>query len=160
DVIDKKFAKLSKYFSDDITARVVLSKQKDKDKIEATINAKGAVFRAEEVCDDIYDGIEAVVDRLAAQMKKFKGKLQKRYNDNKALKFEMMPDTEEETEEETDNIVRKKNFTLRPMDVEEAILEMEMLEHNFFVFLDTATDSVSVVYKRNDGGYGVIETER
>ena len=156
DTMEKKFDKLGKYFSDDITVNVVLSQERGKDKIEATINAKGAVFRAEEVVQDIYEGIDRVVDKLSSQMARFKGKLQKRYNDNKALKFEILPDYEEEVEEV--KVVRTKKFELTPMTVEEAILEMEMLQHNFFVFLDMETDSVNVVYIRKDGNYGVLET--
>ena len=156
DTIEKKFDRLGKYFSDDIDVNTVLSQERGNDKIEVTINAKGAVFRAEEIASDIYEGIDKVVDKLASQMSRFKGKLQKRYNDNKALKFEFLPD-EEEVEEET-NVVKTKKFELRPMDVDEAILEMEMLEHNFFVYLDMDTDSVNVVYKRKNGNYGVLET--
>ena len=99
ETVEKKLDKLDKYFSDEATAKVVLSKERGRDKIEATINAKGAVFRAEEVTDDIYEGIDLAVDKLASQMSRFKGKLRKRYNDNKALKFEFMPEPETETEE-------------------------------------------------------------
>lgn len=97
-----------------------------------------------------------VEDKLSSQMAKFKGKLQKRYNNNKALKFEYLPEPEEEVEEV--RVVRTKKFELTPMTVEEAILEMEMLQHNFFVFLDMESDSVNVVYSRKDGNYGVLET--
>lgn len=160
DTIEKKLDRLGKYFSDDITANAVLSQERGRDKIEVTINAKGAVFRAEEMNQDIYEGIDKVVDKLASQMSRFKGKLARRYNDNKALKFEFdepEEDAEEEEIEETP-VVKTKKFELRPMDVDEAILEMEMLGHNFFVYLDMDTDSVNVVYKRNGGDYGVLET--
>ena len=158
--IEKKLDRLDKYFSEDITATAVLSQERGRDKIEVTINAKGAVFRAEEMNQDIYEGIDKVVDKLASQMSRFKGKLAKRYNDNKALKFEFdEPDEDEEFEEIEDTpVVKTKKFELRPMDVDEAILEMEMLGHNFFVYLDMDTDSVNVVYKRNGGDYGVLET--
>jgi len=156
DTIEKKFDKLGKYFSDDIAAKVVLSQERGKDKIEVTINAKGAVFRAEEVAPDVYEGIDRAVDKLASQMSKFKGKLQKRYNDNKALKFEVLPQAEEEVEEV--KVVKTKKFQLEPMTVDEAILQMEMLQHDFFVFLDMESDSVNIVYSRKDGNYGVLET--
>ena len=166
DTIEKKLSRLDKYFSEDIVANVVLSQKRGRDKIEVTINAKGVVFRAEELNSDIYEAIDKVVDKLANQMSKFKGKLQKRYNDNKALKFEF--DQTEAVEEDEDGksfeeiydtpVVKTKKFELRPMDVDEAILEMEMLGHNFFVYLDMETDSVNVVYKRNGGSYGVLET--
>ncbi|MBR2547494.1 MAG: ribosome-associated translation inhibitor RaiA [Eubacterium sp.] len=169
DTIEKKLSRLDKYFSDDIVANVVLSQKRGRDKIEVTINAKGVVFRAEELNSDIYEAIDKVVDKLSNQMSKFKGKLAKRYNDNKALKFEFdQTDADEDMDEEEDGksfeeiydtpVVKTKKFELRPMDVDEAILEMEMLGHNFFVYLDMDTDSVNVVYKRNGGSYGVLET--
>lgn len=160
DTIEKKLDRLDKYFSEDVSSNVVLSQERGRDKIEVTINAKGAVFRAEEMNQDVYDGIDRVVDKLSSQISRFKGKLAKRYNDNKALKFEFEePEDEEDYEEIEDTpVVKTKKFELRPMDVDEAILEMEMLGHNFFVYLDMDTDSVNVVYKRNGGNYGVLET--
>ena len=160
DTIEKKLDRLDKYFSEDVSANVVLSQERGRDKIEVTINAKGAVFRAEEMNQDIYEGIDRVVDKLSSQITRFKGKLAKRYNDNKALKFEFEePEDDEDYEEVEDTpVVKTKKFELRPMDVDEAILEMEMLGHNFFVYLDMDTDSVNVVYKRNGGNYGVLET--
>ena len=157
DTIDKKFEKLGKYFSDDITINVVLSQERGKDKIEVTINAKGTVFRAEEVAVDVYEGIDKAVDKLSRQMAKYKGKLQKRYNDNKSLRFENIPEVEEDEEIEEVKIVKTKKFELQPMEVEEAIIRMEMLGHDFFVFLDMETDSVNIVYSRKDGNYGLIE---
>lgn len=159
DTIDKKFEKLGKYFSDDITINVVLSQERGKDKIEVTINAKGTVFRAEEVAADVYEGIDKAVDKLSSQMAKYKGKLQKRYNDNKSLRFENIPEVDEDEEIEEVKIVRTKKFELQPMEVEEAIIRMEMLGHDFFVFLDMETDSVNIVYSRKDGNYGLLETK-
>ena len=159
DTIDKKFQKLGKYFSDDITINVVLSQERGKDKIEVTINAKGTVFRAEEVAVDVYEGIDKAVDKLSRQMAKYKGKLQKRYNDNKSLRFENIPEVEEDEEIEEVKIVKTKKFELQPMEVEEAIIRMEMLGHDFFVFLDMETDSVNIVYSRKDGNYGLLETK-
>lgn len=157
ETIEKKLDKLGKYFSDEITANVVLSHVAGRDKIETTILAKGTIFRAEDISDDIYDSIDVVVDKLSSQMSKFKGKLQKRYNDNKALKFEFLPEFEED-EEQQGEVVKKKVFELRPMDEEEAILQMEMLGHQFFVYLDANTGTVNVLYKRKDGDYGLLET--
>ncbi|MDD7511222.1 MAG: ribosome-associated translation inhibitor RaiA [Peptostreptococcaceae bacterium] len=156
ETIEKKIDKLGKFFSDDITAHVVLSHEGSKDKIETTINAKGTIFRAEESGQDIYECIDKSTDKLASQMAKFKGKLQKRYNDNSALKFEFLPEAEDEAK--SGKIVKNKKFELAPMSAEEAVLQMEMLQHQFFVFLDMDTDSVNVVYKRKDGNYGLMET--
>lgn len=153
--IEKKLGRLDKYFSDETEATVKLSKEGSKDKIEATIKAKGNIFRAEEKGNDIYDSVDKVVDKLSNQMSKFKTKLQKKHKDNKDVFFAELPEIEEEKEIE---IVKTKKFQLEPMNAEEAIMQMELLGHNFFVFLNMETDSVNVVYKRNDGCYGVLET--
>ena len=157
DTIEKKFEKLGKYFSDDIDVNVVLSQERSKDKIEVNINAKGARFRTEQVADDIYEGIDKAIDKLSRQMSKFKGKLQKRYNDNKSVRFEEIPQPEGE-DAQVGQVVKNKKLELHPMSVEEAVLQMEMSEHDFFLFLDQETDNVSVVYKRNDGNYGTLQT--
>jgi len=98
------------------------------------------------------------VDKLSNQMSKFKGKLQKRYNDNKALKLEFVPEVDDETAHFEGDVVKRKRFQLNPMNVDEAILQMEMLQHNFFVYMDMDTETVNVVYKRKDNHYGVLET--
>ena len=155
DTIDKKLEKLDKYFSDDIDAKVVLSQEKNKDKIEININAKGAQFRTEQVADDIYEGLDKAIDKLSRQMSKFKGKLQKKYQDNQSVRFEEIPVIDEE---DTSKVVKTKRLFLQPMSVEEATLEMEMSGHDFYVFEDIDTNSVSVVYKRNDEDYGLLTT--
>ena len=160
DYIEKKLDKLDKYFNEDVSANVVVSKQKEMPKFEATINAKQAVFRAEMANDSIYDAVDMATDKLANQMSKLKGKLEARYKENKALKLEFIPEPDEDEFEEEMNIVRRKQVELAPMVAEEAILQMEMLGHDFFVFLDMDTDEVSVVYKRKGNAYGIIETTR
>ena len=155
DTIEKKLEKLEKYFSDDIDAKVVLSQEKNKEKIEININAKGAQFRTEQVADDIYEGLDKAIDKLSRQMSKFKGKLQKKYQDNQSVRFEEIPASEEE---ELAKVVKTKRLFLQPMSVEEATLEMEMSGHDFYVFEDVDTHSVSVVYKRNDEDYGLLTT--
>lgn len=156
DIIEKKFAKLDKYFSDDITANVVTIKEKGGYKVEATINTKGNIFRAETKSSDPYDCVDRCIEKLSTQMSKFKSKLQKKYKGQKDFGFETLPEYDEPQEEI--NVVRVKKFQLEPMTQEEAIMQMEMLNHNFFIYLNMETDSVNVVYKRNDGGYGVLET--
>ena len=158
--IEKKLGKLDKYFNEDVTANVVVSKLRETPKFEATISAKQAVFRAEEANDSVYDAVDIATERLANQMSKLKGKLEARYKENKALKLEFVPEPEEEEFEEELAIVRRKQVELDPMVAEEAVLQMEMLGHDFFVFLDMDTDAVSVVYKRKGGEYGLIETDR
>ncbi len=154
DTVEKKMEKLNKYFSDDIGVNVMLSAEKSRQKIEATIQIKGMIFRAEDISSDIYEGIDNVVEKLSTQMSRFKTKIQKRHKDNKDLSFADWPD---EIQEEI-KVVRTKKFELEPMTVDEAIVQMEMLEHNFFVFLNMETDSVNVVYKRRNDDYGLLET--
>lgn len=160
--IEKKFSRLGKYFHDDVVANVIVSKFKDKTKLEATINTNKTLFRAEEISDNVYEAMDLVIDRLSSQMKKFRGKLEARYKENKALKFEYIP---EETEEERTAaedlvVVKRKQFELQPMNYEEAILQMEMLGHDFFIYFDMDTESTNVVYKRKGDAYGLIETYR
>ena len=159
DTIDKKLEKLEKYFSDDIDAKVVLSQEKNKEKIEININAKGAQFRTEQVADDVYEGLDKAIDKLSRQMSKFKGKLQRKYQDNKSVRFEAIPTLDSAEENEVGKVVKTKKVELRPMTAEDAVLEMEMSGHDFFVYLDEETDKVNVVYKRKDGNYGLIEPE-
>ncbi|MDR3295250.1 MAG: ribosome-associated translation inhibitor RaiA [Clostridiales Family XIII bacterium] len=158
EIIESKFQKLGKYFSDDINANITLSLEKGRQKIEATINAKGTIFRAEDTTNDVYGSVDRVVDKLSAQMSKFKTKLQRKHTDSKAILFADVPDYTEDDGEEL-ALVRRKKFDLLPMSVDEAVLQMELLEHTFFVFLNMESDSVSVVYKRKDGNYGLLETE-
>ncbi len=129
-------------------------------KLEATINAKQAVFRSEIANDSVYEAVDMVADKLASQMSKLKGKLEARYKENKALKLEFIPEPEEEVFETEMKIVRRKRLELEPMVAEEAILQMEMLGHDFFVFLDMDTDAISIVYKRKGNAYGILETEK
>ncbi|MBR2674353.1 MAG: ribosome-associated translation inhibitor RaiA [Mogibacterium sp.] len=160
DYIEKKLGKLDKYFNEDVTANVVVSKLRETPKFEATINAKQAVFRAEMANDSIYDAVDMATDKLANQMTKLKGKLEARYKENKALKLEFVPEPDDDEYEEEMSIVRRKRIELTPMVAEEAILQMEMLGHDFFVFLDMDTNAVSIVYKRKGDDYGLIETGR
>jgi putative sigma-54 modulation protein len=158
DKIESKFRKLDKYFRGDTEAQVTLSLEKGRQGIEATINAKGIVFRAEDNSTDIYAGIDKVVDRLAGQMSRYKSKLVKKHKDKGVLNFDDIPDTDA-GEGDALTIAKRKKFSLHPMTPEEAILQMELLGHTFFVFLDMETDSIGVVYKRHDGAYGLLETE-
>lgn len=156
ETVEKKLSKLDKYFSDEINANVKLSSEGSRDKIEATIANRGTIFRAEESGNDIYDSVDRIVDKLSNQMSRFKTKLQKKHKDNKDFFFADIPETEE-TEKEI-SIVRTKKFQLEPMNAEEAVMQMELLGHNFFVFLDMETDSVNVVYRRKNNSYGLLET--
>ena len=160
DAIDKKFEKLGKYFADDIQAKVIIHPEKSKVKMEATIVTKGTIFRAEDVSQDVFDCIDIVAEKLLKQMTKYKGKLMKRNKSKESVRFEMLPEIEAAEAADDGELVKTKKFELTPMTTEEAIMQMEMLQHNFFVFPDGETDNVNVVYKRNDDDYGLLETRR
>ena len=155
--IESKLDRLGKYFSNEIAANVTLTMEKGRQKIEATINAKGTIFRAEETTNDIYNGVDRVVEKLSSQMSRFKTKLQRKHKDHKDVQFGELPEASGEEIEEI-RVVRKKQFDLKPMTADEAIMQMELLEHTFFVFLNSETDTVNVVYKRKDNDYGLLET--
>jgi putative sigma-54 modulation protein len=154
ETIEKKLEKLGKYFSDDIGVHVMLSAEKNRQKIEATIQVRGMIFRAEETTNDLYDGVDRIAEKLATQMSRFKTKIQRKHKDNNEFSFPDWPESEFSDELK---VVKKKSFQLNPMTVDEAIVQMEMLEHTFFIFLNTDTDTVNVVYKREDLDYGLLE---
>ena len=156
-LIEKKMAKLDKYFAKDIEADVMLSNEKGtRQKLEATIKAGGFIFRAEEVNADIYYCLDKVIDKLSSQMSRFKQKLIKKNKDQKEIFLSEVPDVAEAVDEV--QVVKSKKFRINPMSADEAIMQMELLGHSFFVFLDGETNAVNVVYKRDDGSYGLLET--
>ena len=160
DVTNKKLSKLDKYFQEDIEGNVTFSSEKNRKIIEVTINLPGTIIRAEESTDDMYVSIDKAVDILEREIRKYKTKLQKRYKNGQTIRFEnVVPLTKDEKEDEGPKIVRRKRFMLKPMLSEEAVLQMELLRHNFYVYMDADTGDVNVVYKRNDGNYGLIEPE-
>lgn|SRR5690554_2627680 len=159
DVTEKKLGKLEKFFQTDISGNVTFSTEKNRKIIEVTINLPGTILRAEESSDDMYASIDKTVDVLERQIRKHKTKLQKRYQNNETIRFDNVPPLTQEEEDDKPRLVRRKRFGLKPMSADEAILQMELLRHNFFVFMDADTEDVSVVYKRKDGNYGLIEPE-
>ncbi len=156
ETVEKKFTKLDKYFSNEITGNVMVIKEKANYKVESTINANGTIFRAEVRSGDPYDCVDRCIEKLSSQMSRFKTKLQKKHKGQKAVDFADIPSIEEPEEEI--HVVKKKKFQLSPMTVDEAIVQMELLEHNFFIFMNIETDAVNVVYRRDDQDYGLLET--
>jgi len=159
EVTTKKLSKLEKYFQQDIEGNVTFSTQRNHKIIEVTINLPGTILRAEESSDDMYASIDKAVDILERQIRKYKTRLQRRYQNGETIRFENVMPLPQEEEEEKPKVVRRKRFNLKPMSHEEAILQMELLGHNFFVFRDADTDDINVIYKRKDGNYGLIEPE-
>lgn len=152
--IKDKLSKLDKYFddSDVVEAKAIISTRGKDQKVEVTIWSGKYNIRAEVVNPDLYAAIDLVVDKLERQFKKYKDKI----STKRVTKIDVLPEIEDYFEEEQ-TIVRRKEVFLKPIDEEEAITEMELLGHSFFVFKNVETNKINVVYKRNDGDYGIIE---
>ena len=157
--VSEKLSKLDKYFivSENVEAKVLVRTYPYGQKIEVTIPTEYVLLRAEVVDQDLYNAIDLVIDKLEGQIRKYKTRLNRKSKDNK-LAFNLASIEPLEDEEE-DVLVKTKTITPKPMDMEEAIMQMELIGHSFFVYRDTETDAISVVYRRNDGNYGLIETE-
>ena len=158
--VESKLDRLNKYFKeDDILANVLLRVRGNSQIIEVTIPTDKFILRSEEEDKDLYAAIDLVTDKLERQIRKNKTRLNKQNIDNKYKDFNFEYETTEEEETTEDEvIVKRKNIEMKPMDEEEAILEMNLLGHEFFVYKDMHTNKVCVLYKRKDGNYGLIET--
>lgn len=156
--IEEKIGKLNKYFEnpDDLTATVVIRVRGKDQIVEVTIPAKRVILRAEESNDDLYASIDLVLEKLERQIIKNKTKMQ-----SKKVKpvFEDFAKDIESKEDNVNTIVKRKTLDMKPMSEEEAVLQMELLDHPFFIFKNITTDKVSVVYRRKDNNYGLIDTK-
>ena len=154
EITAKKFEKLDKFFSKDIEGKVTFSSVKNDKIFEATIYLPNStILRAEESTSDMYTSIDIVLDNLERQIRKNKTKLQKKYQALETIRFEKIA---EPLEEEEPKIVRVKNFDVATMSEEEAILQIELLNHDFFIFKNAKDSKTNVLYKRKDGNYGLI----
>ena len=155
DYIENKLLKLNKFFDDDTTAKITVSVEKKRQKIEATIYSKNTIFRAEQVSDDMYVTMDMIIDHIERQIRKNKTRLEKQ------LRVDAFSNIDTSTldidEEKEFNVIKVKSLTTKPMSNEEAILQMNLLGHSFFVFKNSETEQNNIVYKRKDGNYGVIE---
>ena len=158
--IDEKIDKLNKYFdNDDIEAKIIIRVSNNKQIIEVTIPTNKYTLRAEERNEDLYAAIDLVIDKLERQIRKNKTRLNDRYKKETFEDFNMaFFNDEEEVSEEDELIVKRKVIDLKPMDEEEAILQMELLNHDFFVFKNIDEECVSVLYRRKDGKFGIINS--
>lgn len=155
--VEEKIGKLERYFVDSTEVHVTLSTEKNRQKIEVTIPMKGSIIRAEETSTDMYVSIDLVEEVIERQLRKYKNKLIHK-EQNVAQLSKAFVD-EDAYDEEDIAIIRSKKFAMKPMDPEEACVQMELLGHTFFVFRNSETDEVNVVYKRKDNTYGLIEPE-
>lgn len=157
EAVEHKLGKLERYFTPDTEIHVTLSVQRERQKIEVTIPVKGDIIRSEQESNDMYVSIDLVEEVIERQLKKYKTKL----IDSKqnAAAFSQAYVEEEYDDPEEIKIVRSKRFGIKPMDPEEACVQMELLGHSFYVFRNSETDEVNVVYKRKGNTYGLIEPE-
>lgn len=157
DAVYEKIGKLERYFTPNTEVHVTLSVEKERQKIEVTIPVKGNIIRAEEVSADMYTSIDLVEEVIEKQLKKYKNKIIDFKQSGEGLSRAFI---DEEYDEDDDiKIDRVKRFAMKPMDPEEACIQMELLGHSFYVFRNSETDEVNVVYKRKGGSFGLIEPE-
>ena len=156
--VEEKLGKLERYFSPETKVNVVLSVDKERHKIEVTIPVKGKIIRSEQVSNDMYVSIDLVEEVIERQLKKYKNKLIDKHQDASAT-FKREFIEKEFTDEDEIRIERVKRFDIKPMYPEDACIQMELLGHGFYVFVNAETDETNVVYKRKGGTYGILEPE-
>ncbi len=156
--VENKLNKLEKYFTPDTDVHVTLSVEKDRQKVEVTIPVKGNYIRSEQVSSDRYVSIDLVEEVIERQLKKYRTKLVTRQQNGTSVFQQEFLEAEDEEDEEI-RIIRSKKFSMKPMYPEDACVQMELLGHDFFVFINAESEEVNVVYKRKGNTYGLIEPE-
>ena len=155
ELVEKKLEKLDKFFKDDAVAHVTMSKEKNGERLEITVSSGTMLFRSEE-CDETFNNsLDKAVDTIERQIRKNKTRLEKRLREGAFRAIDEQPEEFEDTFE-----IREKTFVMKPMTVEEAILQMNLIGHEFFMFENSETGNAAVVYKRKNGGYGLINPEK
>lgn len=155
EMLAKKVSKLDKYFSDDVVSDIVVAEQRDKKIVELTLRTNGMIYRAEERNEEVYTATDDIIDSIERQIRKNKTRLLKRLRDGVKKEFEAFNTEEEENDIK---IVKTKKYHIKPMSAEEAVLQMNLIGHELFVFLNAETNTTDIVYRRKDGDYGLIET--
>ena len=155
--VEEKLGKLDRFFAPETEVNVTLSVEKERQKIEVTIPVKGNIIRSEQVSSDMYVSIDLVEEVIERQLKKYKNKIVSKQQNAAAFAQEFV-DKDYDDEDDV-KIIRTKRFGIKPMDPEEACVQMELLGHNFYVFFNSETEEVNVVYKRKGNTYGLIEPE-
>lgn len=159
-VVQKKAEKLGRYFKPDAEMGVMLTIEKSRHIAEVTVPVDGILLRTEEATGDMYSSIDAVLKKLERKIRKHRTKLGRRlHEDAFASDTAVYEDDDSDEEEIIPRLVRSKKFSIKPMDVEEAMMQMELIGHSFFVFRNADTNDVNVLYLRNDGNYGLIEPD-
>ena len=155
--VQEKLGKLERYFTPETEIHVTLSVEKDRQKIEVTIPVKGNIIRSEQVSSDMYVSIDLVEEVIERQLRKYKTKIVNQQQAGGNFQKEFL---EKEVDDQEVKIIRSKKFDIKPMYPEDACVQMELLGHNFFAFVNAETDDISVVYKRKGGTYGIMEPDR
>mgnify|MGYP000024396573 FL=1 len=154
--VEEKFGKLDRFFAPETEVNVTLSVEKERQKIEVTIPVKGNIIRSEQVSSDMYVSIDLVEEVIERQLKKYKNKIVDKQQNAAAFAQEYV---EKDYDDDEVKIIRTKRFGIKPMYPEDACVQMELLGHNFYVFFNSETEEVNVVYKRKGNTYGLIEPE-
>ena len=159
--IEEKIGKLERYLHPETEVKVTVSAKKATQKIEVTIiPISGPIIRAEDSEENLYAAIDVVYDKLKKQIRRYKNKLQDKHKSKEeSIRFQVDDSYDEEDDSLDIVIERRKKFDMKPMSPEEAVLQMELIEHGFYMFRNIDSDDISIVYKREDGGYGLIEHE-
>jgi putative sigma-54 modulation protein len=155
--VEKKLRKFEKLFSEDAAVNVVVTLEKNRQTVEITIRDNGMVYRAESTMSEMNDALDKVTDMLMRQIRKNKTRLAKQIKSASIDDFIAQNTEVEENEDDNYEVVRKKQVLIKPITVEEAILRMNMVNHSFFMFLNADTNEINVVYKRDNGDYGLLE---
>lgn len=160
--IEEKLGRLDFYLHPSTDVKVTVSAKKARQKVEVTIiPISGPIIRAEDIEENLYAAIDIVYDKLNYQLRKYKKRLQDRHKSNESIRFDLIQENYDSSDEDNLDIVieRTKKFGIKPMSPEEAILQMDLLQHDFYMFRNSESDGISIVYRRKNGGYGLIESE-
>lgn len=161
--IEEKLGRLDYYIHPETEVKVTVRAKKSRQTIEVTIiPISGPIVRAEDSEENLYAAIDVVYDKLNRQLRRYKNRLQDKHQSNESIRFTDAEPLEIDIEDEDNEeivIERRKKFDMKPMSAEEAVLQMELIEHNFYMFRNIDSDEISIVYKRTNGGYGIIEHE-
>lgn len=154
-LVEKKLSKFDRYFGEEAEATVKFGHVRDLERLEITISAGGTLYRCEEETESFENALDECIESIERQLRKNKTRLEKRLRTGAFT----ASDVREEIPEDEQTLIRRKTFAMKPMTADEAILQMNLLGHSFFMFADAASGKICVVYRRNDGAYGVIEPE-
>jgi putative sigma-54 modulation protein len=158
DYVEKRIGKVTKYFSALGEITVLLTVEKGHHIVEVTVPLNGMLLRGEESTNDMYTSIDLVIEKLEKQIEKYKTKLSRRLRSG-LFKGDLIADTAASETDSDFKIVKTKRFAIKPMDVQEAVMQMNLINHDCYVFTNSETEDVNVVYRRRDGNYGLIEPE-